>query len=205
MQSDEVPSSSSHRKNGCPDSSQFSRRYDPGMSTRATVIASAWFDSPLGPIRLDASERGLCRLELRAAVVERGSSIDARRRNRSDAVLEAALGELSEFFAGRPRTTQVALDLAAGTAFERAVWSVLARSVGPGALVTYGELALRCDRPGAARAVGRAMGRNPIPILVPCHRVVAAGARPGGFGLGLAVKHALLACEGSGLPGYRDA
>ncbi|MDE1942341.1 MAG: methylated-DNA--[protein]-cysteine S-methyltransferase [Betaproteobacteria bacterium] len=82
-----------------------------------------------------------------------------------------------------------------GTPFQHAVWDALQR-IPAGAVWTYGQLAAHVGHPGAARAVGSACGANPIPFLIPCHRVVAANGGLGGFGLGLAVKRVLLAREG---------
>jgi len=82
-----------------------------------------------------------------------------------------------------------------GTVFQRAVWQALA-AIPRGTTISYAELARRVGRPGAARAVGQAMGANPVPILLPCHRVVASGGGLGGFGGGLPMKRALLRAEG---------
>lgn len=86
-----------------------------------------------------------------------------------------------------------------GTAFQRAVWRALCR-IPPGETTTYGEIAAGLARPGAARAVGQAVNANPWAPLVPCHRVLAAGGRPGGYARGLAMKRQLLAAEGVTLP-----
>ena len=85
-----------------------------------------------------------------------------------------------------------------GTTFQQAVWQQLAR-LAPGQTISYAELAGRVDKPRAARAVGTACGANPVPILVPCHRVLASDGGLGGFAGGLAVKRALLAAEGVAL------
>lgn len=85
----------------------------------------------------------------------------------------------------------------AATPFRRAVWQAM-RRIPRGRTLTYGELARRAGRPGAARAAGGACGANPLPLFIPCHRVVAAGNRPGGFSSGLAWKRRLLAGEGAG-------
>ena len=85
-----------------------------------------------------------------------------------------------------------------GTKFQHLVWKTL-QKLPPGELITYGELASQIGRPGAARAVGGAVGANPIPIFIPCHRVVASDG-PGGFGGGLDIKARLLALEGLSLP-----
>jgi methylated-DNA-[protein]-cysteine S-methyltransferase len=106
--------------------------------------------------------------------------------------------ELDEYFVGRRRRFTMPVDLAAMDAgFPRTVYEVLHREVGFGETVSYGELAEMAGRPGAARAVGNSMSRNPVPIVVPCHRVVAASGRIGGYGpSGVSTKRYLLALEG---------
>jgi len=101
-------------------------------------------------------------------------------------------GELQEF-------RDVPVDLSAAAPFARRVLEA-AREIPPGKTMTYGELARRAGRPDAARAVGRIMGSNPIPLIIPCHRVVAAGGKPGGFSApgGRMSKAELLAIERSG-------
>ncbi|HEX4723045.1 MAG TPA: methylated-DNA--[protein]-cysteine S-methyltransferase [Pseudonocardiaceae bacterium] len=96
--------------------------------------------------------------------------------------------------------SRVELDLTDVPAFEQRVYAA-ARAIPPGEFVTYGELADRLGEPGAARAVGRALGRNPVPIIVPCHRVLAAGGRTGGFSApgGVSTKMRMLAIEGATL------
>lgn len=89
----------------------------------------------------------------------------------------------------------IPLDLAAGTEFQRKVW-LAAREVPPGVCWTYGQLAAAVGRPKGARAVGQALGANPVPILVPCHRFIAADGSLGGFSAGLPWKRELLRIEG---------
>lgn len=109
-------------------------------------------------------------------------------------LLREALEEAAAYFDGRLRTFTVPLD-PRGTPFQEAVWAAL-RGVPWGQTCTYGELARALGRPGAARAVGGALHRNPLLVLVPCHRVVGAGGSLGGFGSGLALKEGLLRLEG---------
>ena len=109
--------------------------------------------------------------------------------------------QLAEYFAGERR--EFALRLApAGTPFERSVWDELL-AIPFGETRSYGEIAQAIGRPGAARAVGRANGANPIPIVVPCHRVIGADGSLTGFGGGLAAKSRLLELEGRRLPFLR--
>jgi len=101
--------------------------------------------------------------------------------------------ELLEYFAGNRKSFEFAVG-PHGTAFDKRVWDALL-DIPYGVTLTYGELAGLIGSPGAARAVGTANGRNPIPIVIPCHRVVAAGGKLGGYGGGLDLKRALLDLE----------
>jgi methylated-DNA-[protein]-cysteine S-methyltransferase len=116
------------------------------------------------------------------------------------AAIVAVIDDIRGLLDGAPvDLSRVTLDLTGVAAFDTRVY-LAARAVPPGATVTYGELAHRLSEPGAARAVGRALGRNPVPIIVPCHRVVAAGGRTGGFSAsgGVHTKLRMLAIEGAG-------
>ena len=107
--------------------------------------------------------------------------------------------QLDEWFAGRRRAFDLPLDLSEIAGFRRAVLDTLVREVPWGEVVSYGELAAMAGKPRAARAVGSAMRTNPIPFVIPCHRVVAAGHKIGGYGGGrnaVALKRELLAREG---------
>lgn len=110
-------------------------------------------------------------------------------------VLAQAADELAQWFAGRRRDFDVPLYPLGGTDFQRQVWQALL-ALPFGTTVSYGELARRIGRPRAVRALGGAVGRNPIIIFIPCHRVVGHDSALTGFGGGLARKHALLAIEG---------
>jgi methylated-DNA-[protein]-cysteine S-methyltransferase len=113
--------------------------------------------------------------------------------NDAPPVLKDTATQLEEYFAGERTEFDVAMELD-GTAFQREVWAELSR-IPYGETISYGELARRVGRPKGSRAVGQANGKNPIPIIVPCHRVLA-GNGIGGYGGGLPMKRALLAVEG---------
>jgi len=114
---------------------------------------------------------------------------------REPAFLPELQEQLRRYFTGEPVEWQVRIELAGGTEFQRAVWQEL-QKIPCGRTATYGEIAARLGKPGAMRAVGGANAANPVPILIPCHRVVAAHHRLGGFSGGLDVKRALLQLEG---------
>jgi methylated-DNA-[protein]-cysteine S-methyltransferase len=138
-----------------------------------------------------AGPRGLTSIRLNGATPPEGDP------ERDDEVA----GELDEYFAGRRRGFTVPVDLGGVTSpFRRQVLETLHRDVDYGETVSYGELAVMAGRPRAARAVGSAMATNPVPIVVPCHRVLAAAGRIGGYGGGLAMKRSLLAIEGVDIP-----
>ncbi len=110
---------------------------------------------------------------------------------------------LDRWFRGRSQQLEVPLDLDGVDGFRRTVLETLVREVGWGETVSYGELAAMAGRPRAARAVGTAMASNPLPFVIPCHRVVAAGGKIGGYGGGrnaVALKRSLLAREGVSFP-----
>jgi methylated-DNA-[protein]-cysteine S-methyltransferase len=113
---------------------------------------------------------------------------------RDDAALGPAARQIAQYFARERTTFDLPLDLQ-GTDFERAVWAAVA-AIGYGETATYGELAARIGHPGAARAVGAANGRNPVALIVPCHRVIGAGGALTGYAYGLERKRALLELEG---------
>lgn len=110
-------------------------------------------------------------------------------------VLNQAAAELAEYFAGQRQTFDVPRNITTGTPFQQAVWQAL-QTIPLGTTCSYGELARRIGRPAAVRAVGAAVGRNPLGIIVPCHRVVGAHGSLTGYAGGLPRKTALLQLEG---------
>ena len=148
-------------------------------------------DSPVGPLTLTASDAGL-----------RGLWFGARRDIGlgEHPVLDDAAAQLRAYFAGQRRAFDLPLDLAgAGTQFQVAAWLALVE-IPYGETVSYGEQARRLGRPAAVRAVGAANGRNPIAIVLPCHRLVGADGSLTGFGGGLEAKRTLLDLERGELP-----
>jgi methylated-DNA-[protein]-cysteine S-methyltransferase len=153
-------------------------------------MAQTVVDSPIGPLGLIASETGL------RAVLFDGRRL--RSEGRSPILAEAAR-QLDAYFAGELVTFDLELELH-GTAFQRRCWLALA-SIPYGQTVSYGEQARRLGfAADGARAVGAANGRNPLPIVLPCHRVIGADGSLTGFGGGLPVKRFLLEHEGALLP-----
>ena len=137
----------------------------------------------------------VCRREIAAARGAGAAPLPNAAIRRATSILERTLREIEAYFRGDLRSFKVPLDLEGqGTPFEMAVWKALQR-IPHGATESYGQIAREIGRPGAARAVGRACGRNPVPILVPCHRVVGADGSLTGFSSGLALKSILLSIE----------
>jgi methylated-DNA-[protein]-cysteine S-methyltransferase len=143
-------------------------------------------DSPLGDLALAVDDDGLCGV--------RFGPVGTGPRPPGDPRLESAAKEFGAYFAGELTSFTVPLSVPAGSRFERAVWARLSR-IPYGEMQTYGEVATLVGDPGAARAVGVACNRNPLPIVVPCHRVVGAGSKLVGFGGGLDRKRHLLELE----------
>jgi methylated-DNA-[protein]-cysteine S-methyltransferase len=151
------------------------------------------FESPIGGMLLAASDAGLSGVyfDRQKHHPRKGAGW---KHDPDNPHLKRAKRQLAEYFAGRRRTFDLALD-PAGTGFQRAVWKAIS-GVRFGETISYGELARRAGVPGSARAAGAATGRNPIGIVVPCHRIMGADGSLTGYAGGLAKKRALLALEG---------
>jgi len=163
----------------------------------------AWLDvpAPFGALRLRARYGRLVAVDILAGEPAGRGGVNGHDAPTADdlpdGVLRRAAIELAAYFTGSARGFTVPVDLSGLPPFTRQVLESL-RTVPYGETLTYAELAARAGSPRAARAVGRAVAVNPLPIVIPCHRVVAAGGRPGGYsgGGGLATKMWLLAREG---------
>ena len=160
------------------------------MTSNQTVRNTLVMSSPVGKLTLVASKNGLVAIDLRNNSKQVVTAKDAS----AQSILLKTKKQLEQYFAGKRTSFDVALDLV-GTEFQVKAWRALCR-IPFGKTITYGQQASNIKKPKAFRAVGSANGKNPIPIIVPCHRVVASDGSLGGYSLGLKMKKQLLALEG---------
>ena len=171
-----------------------------GMSALAFTL----FDTALGPVGIAWSERGVAGVQLpdaseRATRARLARRFPGAREAQPPPAVASACAGITALLAGERRDLSgVVLDLERVEPFARRVYDV-ARGIPPGKTLSYGEIASRLGAPGEARTVGEMLARNPFPIIVPCHRVLAAGGAIGGFSApgGVATKRRLLALEGA--------
>lgn len=174
------------------------------MGSPMTILYTARFDSPIGELTVASGEAGLAYVALPCA---NGRGLMGwRERHAPDAELCAgyevnrtAIQQLTEFLEGKRKIFDLPLDLR-GTEFQLDVYREVAK-VPYGEWCTYAEISRRVGRPKALRAVGGANGANPIPLVIPCHRIVASNGHLQGYAGGLDLKARLLATEGAALPG----
>lgn len=158
----------------------------------------------IGPLLLAATRDGLVNVVFHATDPVRDKALDRLASRLGTEPVEApgspllaeAIRQMEAYFAGAGRDFELPLDWSLISGFNRQVLRELASGVRYGSVVGYGDLAGRVGQPGAAQAVGVAMGSNPLPVVVPCHRVVESDGGIGGFGGGLETKRKLLALEG---------
>ena len=169
-------------------------KFDPSIVQ--TVV-----QSPLGAVTLAATERGLAGLwfagqrHLPAALTQpKPPGASDWPHNGQHAVLVQAAAQLAQYFAGERTHFDLPLDVSGGTVFQQAVWQALL-TIEPGHPVSYSAVSQQIGKPAAVRAVGAAIGRNPISIVVPCHRVLGTSGSLTGYAGGLARKQALLRLE----------
>jgi len=156
-------------------------------------MAAMIYDSPIGRLLLAADDAGVCEIRLMQA--------EEKIQETRCELLEQAAQELCEYFFGQRKVFSFPLSMH-GTAFERKVWRALL-DIPFGEVRSYGQLAAAMGRPTGARAVGGACARNPLLIVVPCHRVIAASGALTGFAAGMRAKRVLLALEGQRIAGDR--
>jgi methylated-DNA-[protein]-cysteine S-methyltransferase len=176
------------------------------------VASFAVLDAPWGALHVAATARGVVAVALLAPTEAFVAGLERRlhgeiRSGGPARTLDRAVAEIEEYLDGRRRSFDLALDVADRPAWDRAVLGAVCE-VGWGEVTSYGRVARAIDRPGAARAVGGAVGRNPVALLVPCHRVIAGDGSLGGYGGDwygsreehLELKRELLAREGVEIP-----
>ncbi|WP_324783617.1 methylated-DNA--[protein]-cysteine S-methyltransferase [Streptomyces sp. H51] len=167
-------------------------------------IVWAVVDTGIGPLLLAATPEGLVNVVFHATDAVRDRALGRLASRLGGEPVEApgspllteAIRQVEAYFAGERRTFELPLDWSLISGFNRQVLRELATGVPFGQVVGYGDLARRVGQPGASQAVGAAMGSNPLPVVVPCHRVVESDGGIGGFGGGLEAKRKLLALEG---------
>jgi methylated-DNA-[protein]-cysteine S-methyltransferase len=177
---------------------ELDRRFrDAAAALGLLDVAYDLLDSPVGTLLVAASDAGVCKISFHPeGEDERLARALGVRVLRSPRPVDEARRQLDEYFAGRRREFELETDPRLAPPFHRQVLAELER-VPYGQTTTYGALAAKVGRPRAARAVGGAMNRNPIPIVLPCHRVVGSGGSLVGYGGGLDKKEFLLRLEGA--------
>lgn len=181
----------------CTINQRFEPKRAPRYLANMTTIHYTEMPTPIGVLSLRGTERGLTGVYMEE---HRHGPAEAERLGwvRSDALFADARAQLSDYFAGQRQTFDLPIDRDAllGTTFQLRVWRAL-ENIPYGATISYGELARRIEQPAAVRAVGLANGRNPLSIIVPCHRVIGANGTLTGYGGGLERKRWLLELERS--------
>ena len=168
------------------------------LTAEKDLVRFAEYSSPFGVVLIAGGESGITDLSLTG---DRPAFTDGLRRKcgcrprEDNDFFKEAFALLDTYFSGAPVEFTLPVDLV-GTAFEMKVWQAI-RDIPWGQTRTYGEVAAAIGSPGAARAVGGACGKNPVPLIVPCHRVVGSNGSPGGYTGGLEIKKTLLRIEGS--------
>ena len=159
------------------------------MKTEQIVRNELVVDSPVGKLRLSASQKGLIAIDVKAKYSKEATKPDGR----AQEILAEARKQLAQYFAGDRKKFDIPLDLR-GTPFQVKAWKTLTR-IPFGKTISYGEQAKAMRNGKAFRAVGSANGKNPIPIIIPCHRVIGSDGKLVGFGGGLWRKKWLLEFE----------
>lgn len=163
------------------------------MKFHPTIVKTRWA-SPLGPMIVAATAQGIAGIWFEGQ--RHMPDHDAWPEDARHPMLQAAIAQLSDYFDGKRSGFDLPLDLQGGTVFQQSVWQALL-AIPCGGTTSYGALSQRIGQPAAVRAVGAAVGRNPVSIVVPCHRVLGADGALTGYAGGLDRKTALLRLEGA--------
>ncbi|HEY6675533.1 MAG TPA: methylated-DNA--[protein]-cysteine S-methyltransferase [Terrimicrobium sp.] len=169
------------------------------FAAEAPLIQWGEMNSPLGPLFVAINQRGLCALDFGRQESEFLERFDNRARlERDPKAVQRVLAQLREYFAGDRSNFNLPVDISVLTPFQRSVLDVACR-IAPGQVWSYQRIAKELGRPRSSRPVGGALARNPIPIVIPCHRVIASDGSLGGYsgGSGLKAKRWLLRLEGA--------
>lgn len=179
--------------------------------TSQPAVRFDWLQTPVGRVFVGVSARGVCDVTVDETSADRYRArldIWATDVQRDPRAVAPAIAEINSYFAGHRTRFSLTVDLRLASPFTARVLRAI-RQIPFGRVASYGDIAARIGAPRASRAVGCALGRNPVPIIVPCHRVIAGTRRLGGYSGGLAVKRALLELEGhmvaGGATGRRSA
>ena len=189
MQNPELPT---------PSASEWKRAHEALMSGFDSVrVHYAWIDAPFGKMFLAKTQKGLCLASFRRSEDALVNDLEKHELlpEKADSELDRERRQFDEYFKGKRKRFQLPVDIRWGTAFQRQVLEA-ANEIRFGECECYTNVAERIGRPKAQRAVGNALGQNPVAIVIPCHRVVASGGGMGGYTGGLDVKRALMEIEG---------
>jgi methylated-DNA-[protein]-cysteine S-methyltransferase len=176
------------------------RLWSTNMLKKADELTFAICETCLGWVGVIGSPNGLSRVILplgsKKAVIDQVAGCGCKPENHDSHYLSDLADRLGRYFSGEAVDFSDKLDLSSTTRFQQNVWQVV-RHIPRGETKSYGWVANQLGLPGAARAVGQALGRNPVPIVVPCHRVISGNGKLGGFGGGVEMKKLLLQLEQS--------
>ncbi len=181
-----------------PADADWKRAHEALMEAFASArVFYEWIDAPFGKVFLAKTDEGLCRVSFRRKEDELIDDLEQRELlpEKSAGKLDAERRQFEEYFAGKRQRFELPVDLRWGTPFQRKVLKA-ANEIPFGQCECYTDIAQRIGHPKAQRAVGNALGKNPVAIVIPCHRVVASGGRLGGYTGGLDIKRTLMGIEG---------
>ena len=181
-----------------PNDAAWRQAHTSLMEAFASVrIFYEWIDAPFGKVFLAKTERGLCRVSFRRKEEDLVDDLEKRELlpEKGAGQLDPERRQLDEYFEGKRRHFELLVDIRWGTPFQRKVLEA-ANEIPFGHCECYTDVAERIGHPKAQRAVGNALGQNPVAIVIPCHRVVASGGRLGGYTGGLDIKRTLMSIEG---------